>query len=241
MFSSVIRMAQLGYMIMVVKSVSAIFGEAPISLFKNVNNNKIINTLIYYTLFAFIILYPIGVALFLMIQGPSGLKKEAVTEKFSSFFQSVSTKRRLNLMVTVNFLLRRAIVGTSIALLNDFYNFQLIICLVTSLLCLLFIGHAMPMQGNMNSVEIMNECFLMLTIYLMHLFCDFVPEEINRYNIGWYYIYLVFTVFGANMLLIGGQSLLDILGMWKRYWARRALKKKIAKLLLEKFRKKDAN
>ena len=145
MFSSVIRMAQLGYMIMVVKSVSAIFGEAPISLFKNVNNNKIINTLIYYTLFAFIILYPIGVTLFLMIQGPSGLKKEAVTEKFSSFFQSVSTKKRLNLMVTVNFLLRRAIVGTSIALLNDFYNFQLIICLVTSLLCLLFIGHAMPM------------------------------------------------------------------------------------------------
>lgn len=65
----------------------------------------------------------------------------------------------------------------------------------------------------------------------MHLFCDFIPYDIIRYNIGWYYIFLVFGVFAANMLLIGGQSLLEILGMWKQYWARRALKRKIAKLL----------
>jgi hypothetical protein len=80
-----------------------------------------------------------------MIQGPNGLKKEAINEKFRSLFLSVDTKKRLNLMVTVNFLIRRAIVGASIALLNDFYNFQVIICLVTSLLSLLFNAHAMPM------------------------------------------------------------------------------------------------
>jgi hypothetical protein len=145
MFSSVIRMAQLGYMIMVVKSVSAVFGGSEINLFKNVSQSKIVNTLIYYTLFGFIILYPIGVTIFLMIQGPNGLKKEAINEKFRSLFLSVDTKKRLNLMVTVNFLIRRAIVGASIALLNDFYNFQVIICLVTSLLSLLFNAHAMPM------------------------------------------------------------------------------------------------
>jgi hypothetical protein len=145
MFSSVIRMAQLGYMIMVVKSVSAVFGGSEINLFKNVSQSKIVNTLIYYTLFGFIILYPIGVTIFLMIQGPNGLKKEAINEKFRSLFLSVDTKKRLNLMVTVNFLIRRAIVGASIALLNDFYILQVIICLVTSLLSLLFNAHAMPM------------------------------------------------------------------------------------------------
>ena len=107
-------------------------------------------------------------------------------------------------MITVNFLLRRIIVGTSIALLSERYNFQLLICLSTSLMCLLFIGHTLPMTGSMNSVEIMNECFLMFTIYFMHTFSNYVSEEIIRYGIGWYYIYLVLFIFAANMMLIGG-------------------------------------
>ena len=66
MFSSILRFALLGYMFIVVTSVKAVFGgEQRILLFKN--RDDTINSLIYYLLFSFSILFPIGITLFLMI------------------------------------------------------------------------------------------------------------------------------------------------------------------------------
>jgi hypothetical protein len=56
-----------------------------------------------------------------MIQGPQGLAREAMIEKFRSLYLSVRLDNRLNLFPTINFLIRRAIVATSIALLNNRY------------------------------------------------------------------------------------------------------------------------
>jgi hypothetical protein len=69
----------------------------------------------------------------------------------------------------------------------------------------------MPLQQKVfNFVEIMNEAFILVTVYVMHLFSDFVPDENIRYQFGWYYIYLVFMIFGLNMLIIGGNTIIDV-------------------------------
>jgi hypothetical protein len=65
MFSSILRFALLGYMYIVVTSVKAVFGGEQQILFKN--KDETINSLIYYLLFSFSILFPIGITLFLMI------------------------------------------------------------------------------------------------------------------------------------------------------------------------------
>jgi len=65
MFSSILRFALLSYMFIVVTSVKAIFGGEQKILF---NNREIaINSLIYYILLTFSILFPISIFLFLMI------------------------------------------------------------------------------------------------------------------------------------------------------------------------------
>jgi hypothetical protein len=85
----------------------------------------------------------------------------------------------------------------------------------------------------------LNECFLLLSVYMMHLFSDFVPEETTRYNFGWYFVYLVFIIFGANMLIIGGTMLMDMYEMIRRYCTKRTLRRKIYKALEQRRRDKE--
>jgi signal transduction histidine kinase len=89
-------------------------------------------------------------------------------------------------------------------------------------------------EKQLNFVQMLNECFLLLSVYMMFLFCDFVPDEATRYRFGWYFVYLVFIIFGANMLIIGGHMLMDICEMSRRYWTKRTLKRKIMHALEEK-------
>ena len=108
-------------MYIVVTSTSAVLGGQQQIFFKS--KGETINSLIFYALFTFAIIYPICVTLFLMIMGPQRLAREAIIEKFRSLYLSLRLNSRVNLLVTVNFLVRRAIVGTSIAVLGDRYEF----------------------------------------------------------------------------------------------------------------------
>jgi putative exporter of polyketide antibiotics len=65
MFSSILRFSLLGYMYIVVTAMKAVFGGEQQILFKN--RDETINSLIYYLLFSFSILFPIGITLLLMI------------------------------------------------------------------------------------------------------------------------------------------------------------------------------
>ena len=88
-------------------------------------------------------------------------------------------------------------------------------------------------EKKLNFVQMLNESLLLLSVYMMHLFSDFVPDETTRYNFGWYFVYLVFIIFGENMLIIGGKLLIDICEMTRRYWIKRTHRRKIMDALAE--------
>ena len=47
------------------------------------------------------------------------------------------------------------------------------------MMCMIHVGFAFPFDSQtLNVVELMNEGFIMLTVYLMHLFSDFVPNAL---------------------------------------------------------------
>jgi len=121
MFSTPLRFAQLAYMFIVVKSWSAVAGGKQQILFQS--KGEAVNSIIFYMLFVYSIVYPICVTIFLMVQGPVGLARYHIIEKFRSLYLDLQLHSRLTLMVTVNFLIRRAIVGISIALLGNYYGF----------------------------------------------------------------------------------------------------------------------
>jgi hypothetical protein len=53
-----------------------------------------------------------------------------------------------------------------------------------------------------NVVEMMNECFVILTVYIIHGFSFFIPNRSVRYDIGWVYIVVVGIVFLLNLAVI---------------------------------------
>jgi len=100
-------------------------------------------------------------------------------------------------------LLRRLIVGLTIAFFRTYYFVQLEILMVSSLFCLCFIILFRPYKTQLNNVvEMLNECFVICTVYIMHGFSFFIPSRRVRYDIGWVYIGVVGVVFLLNSVVI---------------------------------------
>jgi len=77
-----------------------------------------------------------------------------------------------------------------------------------------------------NVVELLNECFVILTVYIMHGFSFFIPDRSVRYDIGWVYIGVVGIVFLLNMAVIIQKFVVFILLKVKHFKAHRQLKRK---------------
>lgn len=120
------------------------------------------------------------------------------------------------------FLLRRLIVGVTIAFFRTYYFVQLEILMVTSLFCLCFILLFKPYKTWLNNmVEMLNECFVILTVYIMHGFSFFIPSRKVRYDIGWFYISVVGIVFLLNLAVIVKKVVLFALMKAKEFKANR--------------------
>lgn len=120
------------------------------------------------------------------------------------------------------FLLRRLIVGVTIAFFRTYYFVQLEILMVSSLFCLCFIVLFKPYKTWLNNtVEMLNECFVILTVYMMHGFSWFIPSRQVRYDIGWGYICVVGVVFLLNLAVIIQKVVLYVLMKLKEFKAQR--------------------
>ncbi len=119
-------------------------------------------------------------------------------------------------------MLRRLIVGVTIAFFRTYYFVQLEILMVSSLFCLCFIVLFKPYKTWLNNtVEMLNECFVILTVYMMHGFSWFIPSRRVRYDIGWGYICVVGVVFLLNLAVIIQKVVLYVLMKLKEFKAQR--------------------
>lgn len=77
-----------------------------------------------------------------------------------------------------------------------------------------------------NVVEMLNECFVILTVYIMHAFSLFIPDRDVRHDIGWFYISLVGIAFVLNLSVVIQKVVLFVLLKIKQFKAQRQLMKK---------------
>lgn len=192
MFNTIIRAAQLGYMFHVVTSLKGILNKKfeyniTKSLQEDLQDLKIkssalnkfdkLNSVTYWLLMIFVFTYPIGVTLFLQIRGPKGLRSTEIKEQFGSWFMLINTKLRMNLLHTTVFLVRRLIVGISIAVLRAHYNFQLQILLVSCMAVCCYDIYTKPfVTGMLNNLELVNELLILFSVCVMHNFSDYIPD-----------------------------------------------------------------
>jgi hypothetical protein len=176
--------------------------------------------------------------------GESGLKNSTIKTLFGSLCSGLDVEKQINAQFTTLFLLRRLIVGVTIAFFKTYYFVQLEILMVSSLFCLCFILLCMPYKTWLNNVvEMLNECFVILTVYIMHGFSFFIPSRRVRYDIGWVYIGVVGVVFLLNTAVIIQKVVLFVLLKIKKFQAQKKLMKKhnvLTRLFSSKPNRKDS-
>ena len=77
---------------------------------------------------------------------------------------------------------------------------QVLLADVLSTLMLVFFLTVWPMEDNLNNaIHIFNEIMVLVCIWMMFLFTDYVPEPSTKYDLAWYLIYLIVFNITVNL------------------------------------------
>jgi len=164
---------------------------------------EIINGVLFYLAIAYVAVTPIAISFFFIAVKPEGFKNETVVAHFGSLYEGIDIDSKLKLFQVTVFLVRRSIIGITIAYCGSYYFTQLEIFLVSSMICLCYLILARPYERQLtNAVEMINEAFIVCEVYFLHCFSFFVASAEARYKIGWIYMGIVAVIFLLNVSVI---------------------------------------
>lgn len=98
----------------------------------------VVNSSLYYLVFAYVTIYPIAVCLFLIMAGESGLNNLEIKTHIGTLYSGLNVEKPINAQFVTLFLVRRLVVGVTIAFFRTYYFLQLEILMVSSMFCLCF-------------------------------------------------------------------------------------------------------
>ena len=104
---------------------------------------------------------------------------------------------------------------------------QIMLMMVNSLVSLTYLITFKPFESNVtNTLEIVNEVFIMVSVYHLIGFSDFVTDPYLKYYIGWSINLLVVLQILINTFVISGISLLNLFKK-TRYCGQRIFKHRL--------------
>lgn len=123
MFGLLIRAQLFGYVYLILTCINKPVFEQ--NLLELGSKKQVFNSLLYYLMFAYVIIYPINVCLFLFFMGPEGLQNKRVKSYFGTLYDGLNESHFINVQAVTLFITRRLIIGISIAFYRRYYFLQL--------------------------------------------------------------------------------------------------------------------
>ena len=121
---------------------------------------------------------------------------------YGTLYQNLKNSESIHLVVTI-FCMRRMFIAISTIFGNQAIIIDIYLNVFGCLGMIKFFFDFKPMnQAFLNQFEIFNEISLLFIYYFMFLFTDFIPDVEFRYTLGFYFIYLVGSVFFINLVLV---------------------------------------
>jgi hypothetical protein len=106
--------------------------------------------------------------------------KEQMQELFDGFKLNLPS-----LLYYLFFILRRMIMVITLILLPDYANFQCSIYVLSACFTLIYVIQVRPYDNEMlNTQEIINECFILVSSYFMLIFSDWIPNTEELTGVG---------------------------------------------------------
>ena len=106
------------------------------------------------------------------------------------------------LAFTPLFLMRRLLFAAVIAYLDVNIVLQVLLADILSTLLLVFYITIKPMYDKINNaIQIINECVVLLCVWLVLLFTEYVPSPEQRYDFAFVFLYVIALDAGLNLLI----------------------------------------
>ena len=144
-------------------------------------------------------------------------KNRALRLKYSPIYEEFNVDPEPKdgvIAFAVYYYLRRICLALAVVMVRDFFVGQFFIFVMAVVCQVIFLGLVKPFKSkNQNKVEIINEIMIMLTMYHMFFFTDYVRDERLRYNLGYSCLSIVFIHLSFNFALITWITLTGL--QWK--------------------------
>ena len=112
--------------------------------------------------------------------------------KYDSIYQNVDYHKERALPSTTLFLGRRIIFAFVIIFCGVSIVLQVFLADILCTLLLAYYFTVMPLiSGLANAVQIFNECVVITAIWFIFNFTNFVADPLERYQLGWYFLYFI--------------------------------------------------
>ena len=149
--------------------------------------------------------------------------------KYESAYQNMDYYKPSATKNTLLFLGRRFLFAFLVVVFLDFsIVFQVMLADILSTSLLGYYFCVLPMRDRLNNtIQILNELFVLISIWLMFMFTHYIEDPEQRYSYAWGWLYLMAIDIGFNVIVmfyvIGKKIYMAV----KLYFAKRTAKKQV--------------
>ena len=120
-------------------------------------------------------------------------------EKYGSLILKLNPKKKLALLYNVIFMARRAVMALIIVFFANMAWAQTILVVLKTALVLYYVGFVWPFDRRSNNrLELANELCILLNMYFLIVYCDFVSSSEARYTMLLMIYYFQAIKFGKS-------------------------------------------
>ena len=144
-----------------------------------------LNLVIAYFLCAFCVLYP-AIQQGCLYKNKLSLKNETFRARFGAAYEGLKEIDGKYITYELFFFYRRMLIITCVIYFDSSLITQFITVVVSGIAVVMLVALRQPFKSPMrNMVEILEECAIMITMYHIFCFTEFVPDPIVKHYIGY--------------------------------------------------------
>lgn len=167
-----------------------------------------------------VIAYPIF-CLFFLLRNYENLRNDWYREKFGSIYENFQyTRGKIKVTEPFYSAVRRLIMAVVLVFLKDYPTFQIIMITYSWCAIVIITGHIRPFKYPSDYfIDCFNELFILLLIYHLICFADFVKEFETQVYIGWSMVFVMMINIGINFTIILWGSIIKLYkSLRTKYW-----------------------
>lgn len=195
MFNSLLRAALMSYFLVCLSTIFVLRNP----IFETTEDK--IDFFVVVLLLIYLVAFPFVQNNFLMKR--FGEIDKEKTKRYASLYENVNIEKKNSLRFTFNFCARRFAIAIIIVFLEDYIVFQIIAADIAVMAILSFYVAEKPMVDSFNNfIQIFNEVYICLALISLVLFTEFTQNPVDRYEIGYKFLYFVGFCIIVNVIML---------------------------------------